>query len=55
MTIIITAELASSNDTADPDDSTGLTDVTYEGLWSFLTRLGFDDIEVQAHDDEETP
>jgi hypothetical protein len=49
--IIITAELDEDSDTADPDESTGLTAEAHDQLWSFMSRLGFDDVEIQAHDD----
>lgn len=53
MKIIITAELDEGSDTADPGESTGLTETAHDRLWSFLARLGFDDIEIQAHDGRE--
>lgn len=50
MKILITAELDEDNDAADPNDSTGLTEAAHDGLWSFLSRMGFDDVEIQAHE-----
>lgn len=50
MKIIITADLDDDGDSADPDDSTGLTDGTYAAVVDVLAQHGFHDIEIQAHD-----
>lgn len=52
MKIVITGDLGEENYTADPDESTGMTDRAHGQIISLLIELGFDDIEVQAHDED---